>query len=118
VAVALAWLADGAVVGEPRPAPVSDERLRAFLLGRDQAWLVDQLMAAAGTDTLLRARLDVAAGADASIAYDTRGLRDRLERSIEIGDYVDYGGAYSYFDQVGEVLDAVAVPPWRRWCGP
>jgi len=35
-------------------------------------------------------------------------LRDRLERAIEVGDYVDYGGAYSYFDNVGEVLDAVA----------
>ena len=108
VAVALAWLAAGAVVGETPPAPASDERLRAFLLGRDQAWLVGQLVAAAGADTLLRARLEVAAGGDASTAYDTRGLRDRLERAIEIGDYVDYGEAYSYFDRVGEVLDAVA----------
>jgi hypothetical protein len=39
----------------------------------------------------------------------TRGASGtRLERAIEIGDYVDYGEAYSYFDQVGEVLDAVA----------
>ena len=31
-------------VGEPRPEPVSDERLRAFLLSWDQAWLADQLL--------------------------------------------------------------------------
>jgi hypothetical protein len=108
VAVALVWLADGAEVGEPRPAPVSDQRLRAFLLGQDPAWLVDQLLSAARTDPLLRARLDVAAGADVTAAYDAGDLRDRLARAIEIGDYVDYGGAYSYFDLIEGALDAVA----------
>lgn len=108
VAVALAWLDDGGRVGGTRPEPVSDERLRAFLLGCDPAWLVDQLMAAAATDELLRARLDVAAGAEAEKAYDDRKLRARLEQAIEIGDYIDYGEAYSYFHYVGEALDAVA----------
>lgn len=108
VAVALAWLADGAEVGEPRPAALSDQRLRAFLLGQDPAWLADQLLAAVRTDPLLRAGLEVAAGADAAAAYDAGELRERLVRAIEIVDYVDYRGAYSYFGQVGEALDAVA----------
>jgi SWIM zinc finger len=108
VAVALVWLEDGAQVGEPRPEAVSDRRLREFLLGRDPAWLVDRLVSAASTDPLLRAELDVAAGVDAAVAYDARDLRERLVRAIEIGDYVDYRGAYSYFGQVEDALDAVA----------
>ncbi len=108
VAVALAWLAEGAEIGEPRPALVSDRRLGEFLLGQDPAWLVEQLVFAARTNPLLRARLDVAAGADAAAAYDLADLRERLARAIEIGDYVDYGGAYSYFEQIGGALNAVA----------
>lgn len=108
VAVALAWLEDGGKVGEPRRQPVADERLREFLLTKDPTWLVDQLLAVAGADPLLRARLDVAVGADPHDAYDDRALRDRLERAIEIGDFVGYREAYSYFRDVDEALDAVA----------
>ena len=42
VAVALAWLADGAAVGEPRSTPMSDPWLRAFLRRQDQMWLGDR----------------------------------------------------------------------------
>ncbi|AHH94547.1 hypothetical protein KALB_1174 [Kutzneria albida DSM 43870] len=108
VATALAWLEEGGEVGEPRPQPVTDERLREFLLGKDPTWLVEQLLAVARADPLLRARLDVAAGADVHDAYDDRALRERLEGAIEIGYFVEYGEAYSYFQGVGEALDAVA----------
>jgi SWIM zinc finger len=108
VAVALAWLEEGGEVGEPRRQPVTDERLREFLRGQDPAWLADELLAAAQADPLLRAKLDVAAGADTHDAYDDRELRERLERTIEIGDFVEYAGAYSYFQGVGGALDAVA----------
>jgi uncharacterized Zn finger protein len=108
VAAALAWLDQGGQIGEPRCKPLSDKRLRSFLLDCDQAWLVDQLMAAAKSDKVLRARLDIAAGADVGSAFDDRELRERLELAIEIGDYVDYGAAYGYFHHVGEALDAVA----------
>ncbi len=108
VATALAWLDAGGEVGEPRAQPVTDDRLREFLLDQDTAWLADELLAAARADSVLRARLDVAAGADARTAYDERALRARLERAVEIGDFVDYGGAYSYFHGVDEALDEVA----------
>src|SRR6266545_7361906 len=85
----------------------SDERLHKFLRGQDPAWLAEQLLAAAGTDPLLRARLDVAAGADAAVAYDDRVLRARLEQAIEIHAFVDYRSADSYFRDVDETLDAI-----------
>ena len=109
VAAALAWLEAGGEVGEARTQPITDGRLREFLRGQDPAWLADELLTAARVDPLLRARLDVAAGVDTGEAYDDRVLRERLERAIEVGDFVDYRGAYSYFHQVGEVLDAVAA---------
>jgi uncharacterized Zn finger protein len=105
VAAALAWLDDR---GEPRQEPVSDDSLRWFLLAQDTVWLVDELLRAAGTDPSLRARLDVAAGADPRDAYDERPIRERLRRAVEIVDYVDYGGAYSYFHGVNEALADVA----------
>jgi uncharacterized Zn finger protein len=40
VATPLAWLDGGGEVGEPRSQPVTDERLRRFLLGQEPAWLV------------------------------------------------------------------------------
>ncbi|MFI9384342.1 DUF6880 family protein [Kutzneria sp. NPDC052558] len=86
---------------------IADDRLREFLCAQDSAWLADELLTAARADPLLRARLDVAAGVDTADAYDERALRKRLQRAIEIHDFVDYGGAYSYFHQVDEALDAV-----------
>ncbi|WP_433264610.1 SWIM zinc finger family protein [Actinosynnema sp. CS-041913] len=108
VATALAWLTQGGQVKAERPKPLSDKRLRSFLLTADHEWLADQLMTAAKTDRVLRARLAVAAGAAADSAFDDREVRNRLERAIEIADYVDYGAAYSYFEYVDEALNAVA----------
>lgn len=108
VAAALAWLGQGGRVGEPRPKPLPDKQLRSFLLGSDREWLVDQLMAAAKSDKVLRARLAVAAGDNTNSAFDDREIREKLERAIEIADYIDYGAAYGYFEYVGEALDAVA----------
>ncbi|KDN16200.1 hypothetical protein DV20_42325 [Amycolatopsis rifamycinica] len=82
--------------------------MRSFLLKCDQTWLVDQLMAAARSDAMVRARLDVAAGADPSVAFDDRELREQLEGATEIVDYVDYGDAYGYFQHVEAALEAVA----------
>jgi hypothetical protein len=86
---------------------MADGRLRKHLLTRDQDWLVDHLLAAAAADPLLRARLEVAAGAGPHDAFDDAALEERLRRAIEIRDFVDYRSASSYFDDVGEALDAV-----------
>jgi uncharacterized Zn finger protein len=105
VAASLAWLEQGGEVGKPRSKPLSDKRLRLFLRGCDQEWLIDQLMAAAKSDKVLRARLAAAAGHEQ--AFDDSDVRERLERAIDIPDFVDYAGAYGYFVHVGEALDDV-----------
>ncbi|WP_157528906.1 SWIM zinc finger domain-containing protein [Nocardia sp. NRRL S-836] len=105
VAASLAWLEQGGEVGESRAKPLSDKRLRSFLSGCDREWLVEQLMAATKTDRVLRARLAAAAGQ--RNAFDDRDIRVRLERAIEIPDYVEYGEAYGYFLHVGDALDEV-----------
>lgn len=102
VATALAWEQD-----DP-PSAGEDRQLLEFLRSRDAVWLADELLAASRTDPLLRARLEVAAGADARGACDDRALRNQLERAIEITDFVDYRSAYSYFHDIDEVLDDVA----------
>ncbi len=108
VAAALAWLDGGGELGEPAQEPVPARGLREFLLAQDTAWLTDELLRAAQADPLLHARLAVAAGAQAHDAYDDRALRTRLERAMEIRDFVDYQGAYSYFRDVEEALAEVA----------
>ncbi|WP_248963892.1 SWIM zinc finger family protein [Sphaerisporangium perillae] len=110
VAVGLAWLARGEPIAEPSAVPekITDERLRGFLQARDPRWLADELLRAAQADPLLRARLEVAAGADARHAFDERNLRTRLDDVIELDDYVSYGEAYSHFGRVADVLGEVA----------
>ncbi|MCG8921437.1 SWIM zinc finger family protein [Lentzea sp. CC55] len=105
VATSLAWLEQGGEVEKPRAKPLSDKRLRLFLRGCDQEWLIEQLMTAAKSDRVLRARLAAAAGQ--KNAFDDRDTRARLERAIDIPDFIDYGGAYGYFLHVGEALDEV-----------
>lgn len=116
VAVGLAWLETGGQAGGQASAPlgtssrgqgVDDDELRAFLSTQDPAWLTDELLRAAESDPLLRARLEVAAGADARDVYDDSVLRERLERAIEIDDFVAYHDAHSYFHDVDEVLGEV-----------
>ncbi len=89
----------------PRRPPVPDDELFRFLSGQDTAWLAGELLRAAAADPVLRARLDVAAGAGADQALDERLLRARLERAIEITDFVGYREAYSYAQGVEEELE-------------
>jgi hypothetical protein len=96
VAAALAWLDGGGELGEPAQQPVPERELREFLLAQDTAWLTDELLHAAQADPLLCARLTVAAGAQAHDAYDDRALRTRLERAIQIRDFVDYRVGHAY----------------------
>jgi hypothetical protein len=85
---------------------LSDKGLRLFLGGCDQEWLIDQLMVAAKSDSVLRARLAAAAGDEN--AFDDGDVRARLERAVDVPEFADYAGAYSYFVHVGEALDEVA----------
>lgn len=106
VATAFAWLRKGGKPGASARKPVVD--LEKFLLAQKRSWLTDQLMQAASTDPLLLARLEVAAGAEVSSAYDSSALRERLERVIDVPSYVDYHEATAYFENVDDVIDEVA----------
>jgi uncharacterized Zn finger protein len=105
VAAALAWLDNGTKVAHQQPTP---DVLRRFLLAQDVDWLVDELLHAAASDPALQARLDLAAGTDTRDGSDEQAMRARLQRAIEIDDFVRYRDAYSYFHGVGEALDDVA----------
>jgi hypothetical protein len=89
----------------PRKLPVPDDELLRFLSGQDGEWLAGELLRAAAADPVLRARLDVAAGADRDRALDERRLRARLGRAIEITEFVGYREAYSYAQGVEAELD-------------
>ncbi|WP_113702654.1 SWIM zinc finger family protein [Nonomuraea lactucae] len=121
VATALAWLARGETSRAPsatppdaRPAPATgakpatatDERLRGFLESQDPRWLAAELLRAAHADPLLRARLEVAAGADTRNAFDDRDLRRRLANAIQIDEH-DYADPYPYAHP-GRVSDALS----------
>ncbi|GAA4536740.1 SWIM zinc finger family protein [Amycolatopsis samaneae] len=109
VAASLKWLdAGGKPTAAAQKKPMSDARLKKFLRSQDVAWLAGLLLEIAGADPLVRARLEVAAGADAQDAYDDRALRQRLEQAIDVRDYVDYGQAYSYFQHVHDAIGGVA----------
>jgi uncharacterized Zn finger protein len=63
VATALVWLAEGEDLDEETTEhEVTDDQLRAFLERQDPAQLAEHLLQAAADDTLLRARLEMAAG--------------------------------------------------------
>lgn len=84
VATALAWLAREGPLEEPEPPEeITDERLREFLADQDRAWLVEELVRAAGASSMLRARLEIAAGADERVVLDTDRLRRHLTRAID-----------------------------------
>lgn len=89
------------------PGQLSDAQLHAFLCGQDVTWLAEELARAAQSDPMLRARLTLAAGGDAHDALDDTALRERLERAIDIDDFVDWRRAFAYFRDVDEALEAV-----------
>lgn len=79
VAVALAWkvTTDPLLLPEP-PTRIDDEQLRTYLAAQDRQWLTAELLRAAEGDSLLRARLEVAAGAAQEDVLEIARLRHKL----------------------------------------
>ncbi|MFD9895165.1 SWIM zinc finger domain-containing protein [Amycolatopsis sp. NPDC059027] len=106
VATALAWLDGGAESVRPSPELMPQQQLERFLHTQETSWLVAELLKAADTNPLLRARLESAAGAQG--AFDDQPLRERLEEAIEVPDYLDEREEQAYFHEVVKVLDEIA----------
>ncbi len=109
VATALAWLAQAGPLPMPEPPKkITDTRLRAFLTDRDRTWLVEELIRAAETAPLVRARLEVAAGADAKAVLNDEQLRRRLARTVQDACAALDGELDEQVTQVNTVLEEVA----------
>lgn len=134
VAVALAWLdskpagSEGESASDDTPSddpstddsssegpstdgpvqPMSDAMLHSFLTGQDPDWLTGQLIWAAESDPLLRARLEVAAGQPPEQAYRTEALRGRLVKVIGLEEVIEHYNVHVYFADVAEVIGSVA----------
>ncbi|GAA0424529.1 hypothetical protein Acor_45400 [Acrocarpospora corrugata] len=97
VATALAWMAEAGPLSVPEPPDkISDEALRTFLASQEHGWLAEELMRAATAAPMVRARLEVAAGAEAKNVLATERLRRDLALSVRIDD-----------DETEEWLDGV-----------
>ncbi len=110
VAVALAWRAQADCVLLPeRPAPTDDERLRAHLVSRDHDWLAAELLRAAEDDPLLRARLEVAAGAAEEDVLDLAEFHQALTLStFMLDEYPDEPEeAEEWEEAMKEILEEV-----------
>lgn len=108
-ATALAWLAEAGPLTPPEsPEKITDDRLKDFLTGRDPAWLAEELIRAARDSRLLRARLEVAAGAAAEDAVDVEDLRHRLTQGIKLVCAASYDDIHERYDDVEALLNEVA----------
>jgi uncharacterized Zn finger protein len=109
VATALAWqnqLREGARGGaKSKNRSVTMQDVRAVLLKRDHASLVDMLLAWAKTDDALRERLLLTAAKETEGGVDLATFRRAIDAALETGDYVDYYGMPSYAGNAEEVID-------------
>lgn len=85
--------------------PLAEPVLREFLMTRPTAWLVDELITAARSAPLLRARLEQAAGTEPIV--DVSGVLERLDRVADFRGFVPYGEAASFAHGIRVELAAV-----------
>jgi uncharacterized Zn finger protein len=109
VATALAWqkqLREGARSGaKSRDGGVTMQDVRAMLLKRDHASLVDSLMVWAKTDDALRERLLLATAKQTEGGVNLATFRRAIDAALETGDYIDYYEMASYARNAEEVID-------------
>jgi uncharacterized Zn finger protein len=111
VATALTWREQprgGARnVAKTKDRTVTLQDVRAMLLSRDHASLVDSLLAWAKTDDILCERLLLAAAKEAKGGVNLATFRRAIDAAIEIGDFVDYHEMASYARNADEVVDRI-----------
>jgi hypothetical protein len=111
VATALAWQEqrrEGARGGaKSKDRSVNMQDVRAMLLNRDHASLVDSLMVWAKTDDTLRERLLLAAATGVKGGVDLATFRRAIDAALEAGDFVDYHGMASNAHNADEVIDRI-----------
>ncbi len=110
VAVGLAVIA-GRAAPEAKPtrnAAITLDDVRAFLerLGKDA--LVDLVMERAMYDEVLQQQLFVRAATDTKRrAVDVAAIRETIDRTVDIGDFVDWRAARSYVGSVEELVESL-----------
>jgi uncharacterized Zn finger protein len=111
VATALAWQEqvqqDARVGTKSKDRNVTMQDVRAMLLKRDHASLVDSLMTWAKTDDALRERLLLAAAKETKGGVNLATFRRAIDAALETGDYVDYHEMASYARNAEEVIDGI-----------
>lgn len=81
--------------------------LRAHLLNKPKAALVDLVMEQAENDEFLKGRLLLDAAKQAGKEFDLESYQDALSRSINPAEFVDYQSMYQYSRGIEKVLDSL-----------
>lgn len=111
VAVGLAWLEEGEAQKTPRKkrsqGAVTLDDVRAYLAGQDKNALVDMLMERAMDDDRLRQRLLMKAARKAPEGVGLATYRQAINEAVDLGEFVDYRGAFDYARGIEEAIDSV-----------
>lgn len=117
VALALAWLDEGAVPSEPdqrmkRPGPARPRRvtlddIRAHLEGMDQAALVELVLAHADRDDSLREHLALQVAMADATGAGADLVRRAIDQAVRAPDFIRFADAYAYARGIDAAIDLV-----------
>ena len=88
-------------------SPVTKNDVRVYLDGQDKHALVDLLMERAAEDDRLRQRLLMKTAKKAPKRLGLATFRRAIDEAVDVGEFVDYRGAFGYASGIEEVIDSV-----------
>lgn len=111
VAVGLAWFVrrqhEGGVTGRHAKREVSDEEIRAHLMGQDKNRLVELLMDHAEWDSDFRDRLVLTTAKRDGKAPDLAAFRTAIDKAIGHRNFVEYGRMPEYARGIEAIVDSL-----------
>jgi len=81
--------------------------VRGYLKGQEKDALIDTLMERAVDDDRLRQRLLMKAAKKAPKGLGLATYRHAIDEAVDVGEFVDYRGAFDYARGIEEVIDSV-----------